>query len=85
MNNIEAIHDLGQSLWLDFISRELHTSGELESLIKKDEVRGVTSNPTIFEQAIAKTAPVFGDMTSPSPQSAWKCSTAWLTCVSRVS
>jgi transaldolase len=55
MNNIEAVHGLGQSLWLDFISRELITSGELERLIKKDEVRGVTSNPTIFEQAIAKT------------------------------
>lgn len=55
MDNIEAIHELGQSLWLDFISRELLTSGELERLIKKDEVRGVTSNPTIFEQAIAKT------------------------------
>jgi transaldolase len=55
MNRINALHELGQSVWLDFISRELITSGDLESLIKKDEVRGVTSNPTIFEQAISKT------------------------------
>jgi transaldolase len=55
MNRIKALHELGQSIWLDFISREITTSGELESLIEKDEVRGVTSNPTIFEQAISKT------------------------------
>jgi len=55
MNRIKALHELGQSFWLDFISREILTSGELENLIKKDEVRGVTSNPSIFEQAIAKT------------------------------
>jgi transaldolase len=56
MNRINALHELGQSVWLDFISRELLTSGELKGLIKKDEVRGVTSNPSIFEQAIAKTS-----------------------------
>jgi transaldolase len=55
MNRIQELHELGQSVWLDFISRELITSGELEGLIKKDEVRGVTSNPSIFEQAIVKT------------------------------
>jgi len=55
MNRIKTLHELGQSVWLDFISRDLITSGELEGLIKKDEVRGVTSNPSIFEQAIAKT------------------------------
>jgi transaldolase len=56
MNRIKALHELGQSVWLDFISRELLTSGELKGLIEKDEVRGVTSNPSIFEQAIAKTS-----------------------------
>jgi transaldolase len=55
MNRIKALNECGQSVWLDFISRELLTSGELENLIQKDEVRGVTSNPSIFEQAIAKT------------------------------
>lgn len=42
---------LGQSIWLDNISRGLIKSGELKSLIEKG-VRGVTSNPTIFEKAI---------------------------------
>ncbi len=55
MNRIQALHELEQSIWLDFISRELIITGELKSLISKDEVRGVTSNPSIFEQAIAKT------------------------------
>jgi transaldolase len=55
MNRIHALHALDQSVWLDFISRELLTSGELENMIGQDEVRGVTSNPSIFEQAIAKT------------------------------
>jgi transaldolase/glucose-6-phosphate isomerase len=43
-------HD--QSVWLDYIRRSLLTSGELEKLIKKDGLRGVTSNPSIFEKAI---------------------------------
>src|SRR5258708_34844640 len=42
----------GQSVWLDFISRELVTSGELERLIAEANVTGLTSNPTIFEKAI---------------------------------
>jgi transaldolase len=44
---------LGQSLWLDYIHRELLEGGELRRLIERDGIRGVTSNPTIFEQAIA--------------------------------
>ncbi len=47
-----ALHDLGQSLWLDYMRRQLLTSGELARLIREDGVRGVTSNPTIFEHAI---------------------------------
>jgi transaldolase len=47
---------LGQSLWLDYIHRELLESGELRRLIEQDGIRGVTSNPTIFEQAIAGSA-----------------------------
>jgi transaldolase / glucose-6-phosphate isomerase len=42
----------GQSVWLDYISRELVTSGELERLIQEDNVTGLTSNPTIFQKAI---------------------------------
>lgn len=46
----------GQSPWLDSISRQLIRSGELKSLVQKSGVLGVTSNPTIFEQAIGKHA-----------------------------
>jgi transaldolase len=46
---------VGQSIWLDYIRRDLLSSGELAGLIQGGEVRGVTSNPTIFESAIAGT------------------------------
>lgn len=51
-----AIALLGQSLWLDYIHRDLLEGGELRRLIERDGIRGVTSNPTIFEQAIAGSA-----------------------------
>ncbi|HTT69101.1 MAG TPA: bifunctional transaldolase/phosoglucose isomerase [Gemmatimonadales bacterium] len=53
MNPIQALEQLGQSVWLDTIDRELLTSGGLRRLIADEGVRGVTTNPTIFEQAIA--------------------------------
>ncbi|MEN6447255.1 MAG: transaldolase [Syntrophaceae bacterium] len=52
---MEKLHDLaglGQAIWFDYIQRSLITSGELQALIDKG-IRGVTSNPTIFEKAIA--------------------------------
>ncbi len=51
-NPLLAIHELGQSIWLDNISRDLLDSGKLASLIAEDGISGVTSNPTIFEKAI---------------------------------
>ena len=48
-----ALHDLGQSVWLDFISDGLIRSGELQRLVEEGSVYGVTSNPTIFKNAIA--------------------------------
>src|SRR5690349_5805400 len=48
-----ALHDLGQSAWLDFISDGVIQSGELQRLIEAGSVYGVTSNPTIFKNAIA--------------------------------
>jgi transaldolase len=51
-NNVKQIHDFGQSIWLDFIDREIISSGKLKKLIDEDGVRGVTSNPAIFEKAI---------------------------------
>lgn len=51
---IDALRALGQSPWLDTISRELVEGGELERYIREDHLEGVTSNPTIFEKAIAQ-------------------------------
>jgi transaldolase / glucose-6-phosphate isomerase len=52
-NPLLKIQELGQSIWLDFIRRSMLTSGELNELIADDGLRGVTSNPAIFEKAIA--------------------------------
>ena len=49
-------HAKGQSIWLDNISRDLLLSGELRRWVEHEGIRGVTSNPSIFEKAIAKTS-----------------------------
>ena len=51
---LQQLGERGQSVWLDFISRDLLTSGELQRLIAEDNVTGMTSNPTIFQKAIAE-------------------------------
>lgn len=51
--NTQQLHDLGQSLWLDNISREILADGTLAHYISELSVTGLTSNPTIFEKAIA--------------------------------
>jgi transaldolase len=51
-NPLKQLETLGQSVWLDYIRRDLITSGELRRLIEEDGLRGMTSNPTIFEKAI---------------------------------
>ena len=55
MNPIQKLTSLGQSLWYDNIQRKLLETGELKALIERGDIRGVTSNPTIFQNAIAKT------------------------------
>jgi transaldolase len=52
MTKLEQLADLGQAVWLDFIRRSLITSGELQALVDEG-LRGMTSNPTIFDKAIA--------------------------------
>ncbi len=52
MNPLRRLHEYGQSVWFDYIERDLLKSGELARMIREDGVRGVTSNPTIFEKAI---------------------------------
>lgn len=52
-NNLKQLGTLGQSIWLDYIRRDLITGGELQRLISEDGLLGITSNPSIFENAIA--------------------------------
>src|SRR5450755_2025086 len=52
MNATKALHDLGQSLWLDNITRDILDNGTLQRYISELSVTGLTSNPTIFDQAI---------------------------------
>jgi len=52
-NPLRGLAVFGQSAWLDYIRRSLITSGELRRLIEEDDLRGVTTNPAIFEKAIA--------------------------------
>jgi len=53
-NRLHALHALGQSIWLDFIDRKILRNGELARMIREDAVTGMTSNPTIFEKALAE-------------------------------
>lgn len=53
ISNVRKIHELGQSIWLDFIDRKVIHSGHLQKLISEDGIRGITSNPAIFEKAIS--------------------------------
>src|SRR5215469_213878 len=56
MKPTQQLHDLGQSLWLDNITRDILDNGTLKSYIDELSVTGLTSNPTIFDQAIKKSA-----------------------------
>src|SRR3984893_10744166 len=56
MSPLERLHDYGQAVWLDFLARRFIAEGGLEKLIDQDGLTGVTSNPSIFEKAIAGSA-----------------------------
>src|SRR4051794_38533872 len=51
---LEQLSDLGQSVWIDYLSRDLLESGKLEQMMREDAVVGVTTNPTIFQKAMAE-------------------------------
>lgn len=53
-NRIKQIRNFGQSIWLDYFDREILDSGKLKEMIETDGISGITSNPSIFEQAISK-------------------------------
>jgi transaldolase / glucose-6-phosphate isomerase len=55
-NPLAALGDYGQAVWLDYIRRDLLVSGELQRLVEEDGVRGLTSNPSIFEKAVTGSA-----------------------------
>src|SRR5579871_2333189 len=52
-NPLKELLAYGQSMWLDYIRRDLFTTGKLKQMIDNDGLRGMTSNPAIFEKAIA--------------------------------
>ncbi|MBK6941863.1 MAG: transaldolase [Planctomycetes bacterium] len=61
-NPLARLPDLGQSIWFDYIRRDMVQDGTLARLIATDELRGMTSNPTIFAQAIAGSSLYDGDI-----------------------
>ena len=54
MNPLRALAEKGQSVWLDFLSRDIIENGQLKRLIDDDGLSGITSNPSIFEKAIGE-------------------------------
>lgn len=63
MNPLNEIRNLDQSIWLDLLDREIMNSGKLKSLIDTDDLRGLTSNPSIFEKAISGSSDYDEDIT----------------------
>jgi transaldolase len=55
-NTLQQLHDAGQSIWLDSIDRRMLHDGELERRIREDALTGMTSNPTIFQKALASSS-----------------------------
>lgn len=62
MSTLRDLQQYGQSVWLDFIQRSLISSGDLDRMIQQDGVRGLTSNPSIFEKAIAESSEYDADL-----------------------
>jgi transaldolase len=61
-NPLVQLAGLGQSIWYDFITRDLIVSGKLAQLIREDSLQGMTSNPTIFEKAVSGSDLYDGDI-----------------------
>jgi transaldolase len=73
MDRLRQLHDAGQSIWLDFIDRSLLRSGELTRRIERESLTGMTSNPTIFEKALAEGQAYDSQLSGASPDlSAWE-------------
>ena len=63
MNPLNEIRNLDQSIWLDLLDREIMNSSKLQSFIDNDDLRGLTSNPSIFEKAISGSSDYDADIT----------------------
>src|SRR6516162_735120 len=68
MNPTKTLHNLGQSLWLDNMTRDLLTRDILQRYIDAFSVTGLTSNPTIFDHAIRNSADYDGDISRSAPR-----------------
>ena len=70
---LHALHDAGQSIWLDYIDRSLVRGGELSRRIDSDALTGMTSNPTIFEKALTE-SDAYDDQlaAAPTTHTAWE-------------
>ncbi|HEX5435788.1 MAG TPA: transaldolase, partial [Gemmatimonadaceae bacterium] len=66
-NRLQQLHDAGQSIWLDFIDRTILLNGELAHRIEHDALTGMTSNPTIFEKALAEGSEYDEQLASAAP------------------
>ncbi len=62
MKATQKLHELGQSIWLDNITRDLLTGGALKRYINELSLTGLTSNPTIFDQAISRSSAYDSDI-----------------------
>ena len=71
MSRLETLHAAGQAIWLDYIDRNLVRSGELARRIKEDALTGMTSNPTIFEKALATSTLYDAQVESSSAKTPW--------------
>ena len=68
MNPVRELQNHGQAIWLDFLARGFIAKGDLKHLVDNDGVRGVTSNPSIFEKAINSSSDYEEDITVLSKQ-----------------
>lgn len=73
MKSYEKVHQLGQSLWYDNIQRRMLRNGEMAEMINRGEIFGVTSNPSIFQNAIAKSTDYDGAL-KPMAWAGWGAS-----------
>jgi len=78
MKPTQILHERGQSLWLDNISRGMLDSGQLQRYIDKYTVTGLTSNPSIFDKPSSLVSTMRRSQPRPGPGSATKiCSSSW--------